>query len=178
MINLKKSLLLAFIISSLMGQEYILKTQHLLQSQGSMTSDSLRLVGGLGASISSNGSNDTLSLNSGFLSAVNGLYKKPPSLVTEIENRISKDADSVIVQAITQDVNGIISANLYVQIGGEENIIEIPMVALNDSVYQASIPDSLLSIKNFRSWVVSIDGMYYDAVSNYCLLYTSPSPRD
>ena len=167
MINLKKSLLLAFIISSLMGQEYILKTQHLLQSQGSMTSDSLRLVGGLGASISSNGSNDTLSLNSGFLSAVNGLYKKPPSLVTEIENRISKDADSVIVQAITQDVNGIISANLYVQIGGEENIIEIPMVALNDSVYQASIPDSLLSIKNFRSWVVSIDGMYYDAVSNY-----------
>ena len=167
MINLKKSLLLAFIISSLMGQEYILKTQHLLQSQGSMTSDSLRLVGGLGASISSNGSNDTLSLNSGFLSAVNGLYKKPPSLVTEIENRISKDADSVIVQAITQDVNGIISANLYVQIGGEENIIEIPMVALNDSVYQASIPDSLLSIKNFRSWVVSVDGMYYDAVSNY-----------
>ena len=154
-------------LSSLMGQEYILKTQHLLQSQGSMTSDSLRLVGGLGASISSNGSNDTLSLNSGFLSAVNGLYKKPPSLVTEIENRISKDADSVIVQAITQDVNGIISANLYVQIGGEDEIIEIPMVALNDSVYQASIPDSLLSIKNFRSWVVSVDGMYYDAVSNY-----------
>ena len=167
MINLKKILLIAFVISILMGQEYILKTQHLLQSQGSMTSDSLRLVGGLGASISSNGSNDTLSLNSGFLSAVNGLYKKPPSLVTEIENRISKDADSVIVQAITQDVNGIISANLYVQIGGEDNIIEIPMVALNDSVYQASIPDSLLSIKNFRSWVVSVDGMYYDAVSDY-----------
>ena len=167
MINLKKRLLLVFIISSLMSQEYILKTQHLLQSQGSMASDSLRLVGGLGASISSNGSNDTLSLTSGFLSVVNGLYKKPPSLVTEIENRISKDADSVIVQAITQDVNGIISANLYVQIGGEDEIIEIPMVALNDSVYQASIPDSLLSIKNFRSWVVSVDGMYYDAVSNY-----------
>ena len=167
MINLKKRLLLIFIISSLMSQEYILKTQHLLQSQGSMASDSLRLVGGLGASISSNGSNDTLSLTSGFLSVVNGLYKKPPSLVTEIENRISKDADSVIVQAITQDVNGIISANLYVQIGGEDEIIEIPMVALNDSVYQASIPDSLLSIKNFRSWVVSVDGMYYDAVSNY-----------
>ena len=167
MINLKKRLHLVFIISSLWSQEYILKTQHLLQSQGFMASDSLRLVGGLGASISSNGSNDTLSLTSGFLSVVNGLYKKPPSLVTEIENRISKDADSVIVQAITQDVNGIISANLYVQIGGEDEIIEIPMVALNDSVYQASIPDSLLSIKNFRSWVVSVDGMYYDAVSNY-----------
>ena len=167
MINLKKRLHLVFIISSLWSQEYILKTQHLLQSQGFMASDSLRLVGGLGASISSNGSNDTFSLTSGFLSAVNGLYKKPPSLVTEIENRISKDADSVIVQAITQDVNGIISANLYVQIGGEDEIIEIPMVALNDSVYQASIPDSLLSIKNFRSWVVSVDGMYYDAVSNY-----------
>ena len=151
MINLKKTLFLVLYFSCLMSQDYILKTQHLLQSQGYMTSDSLRLVGGLGASISSNGSNDTLSLNSGFLSAVNGLYKKPPSLVTEIENRISKDADSVIVQAITQDVNGIISANLYVQIGGEDEIIEIPMVALNDSVYQASIPDSLLSIKNFRS---------------------------
>ena len=97
MINLKKSLSLILCFSSLMGQDYILKTQHLLQSQGSMVSDSLILVGGLGASISSNGSNDTLSLNSGFLSAVNGLYKKPPSLITEIDNRIPKDADSVTV---------------------------------------------------------------------------------
>ena len=163
----KKILFIVLIASLLTAQEFIIKTQHLSQSQGSMASDSLRLVGGLGASISSNGSNDTLSLNSGFLSAINGLYKKPPSLETEIDNKISKDADSVIVQAITQDVNGIISANLYVQIGGEEGIIEIPMVALNDSVYQASIPDSLLSIKNFRSWVVSVDGMYYDAVSEF-----------
>ena len=57
--NLKNSLLLVLYLSSLMGQDYILQTQHLLQSQGSMTSDSLILVGGLGASISNNGSNDT-----------------------------------------------------------------------------------------------------------------------
>ena len=164
---LKKIIFMALIASQLIAQEFIIKTQHLSQSQGPMASDSLRLVGSLGASISNNGSNESLSLNSGFLSAINGLYKKPPSLETEIDNKISKDADSVIVQAITQDVNGIISANLYVQIGGEEDIIEIPMVALNDSVYQASIPDSLLSIKNFRSWVVSVDGMYYDAVSEF-----------
>ena len=164
---LKKILFIVLIASLLKAQEFIIKTQHLSQSQGPMVSDSLKLVGALGASLSNNGSNESLSLNSGFLSAINGLYKKPPSLETEIDNKISKDADSVIVQAITQDVNGIISANLYVQIGGEEDIIEIPMVALNDSVYQASIPDSLLSIKNFRSWVVSVDGMYYDAVSEF-----------
>ena len=164
---LKKIIFMALIASQLIAQEFIIKTQHLSQSQGPMASDSLRLLGSLGASISNNGSNESLSLNSGFLSAINGLYKKPPSLETEIDNKISKDADSVMVQAITQDVNGIISANLYVQIGGEEDIIEIPMVALNDSVYQASIPDSLLSIKNFRSWVVSVDGMYYDAVSEF-----------
>ena len=164
---LKKILFIVLIASLLKAQEFIIKTQHLSQSQGPMVSDSLKLIGALGASLSNNGSNESLSLNSGFLSAINGLYKKPPSLETEIDNEISKDADSVIVQAITQDVNGIISANLYVQIGGEEDIIEIPMVALNDSVYQASIPDSLLSIKNFRSWVVSVDGMYYDAVSEF-----------
>ena len=164
---LKKILFIVLIASLLKAQEFIIKTQHLSQSQGPMVSDSLKLIGALGASLSNNGSNESLSLNSGFLSAINGLYKKPPSLETEISNKISKDADSVIVQAITQDVNGIISANLYVQIGGEEDIIEIPMVALNDSVYQASIPDSLLSIKNFRSWVVSVDGMYYDAVSEF-----------
>ena len=163
----KKILFIVLIASLLTAQEFIIKTQHLSQSQGPMVSDSLKLIGALGASLSNNGSNESLSLNSGFLSAINGLYKKPPSLETEIDNKISKDADSVIVQAITQDVNGIISANLYVQIGGEEDIIEIPMVALNDSVYQASIPDSLLSIKNFRSWVVSVDGMYYDAVSEF-----------
>ena len=150
-----------------MAQGLNIKTQHLSQSQEPMTSESLRLVGALGASISNSGSNESLSLNSGFLSAINGLYKKPPSLETEIDNNISKDADSVMVQATTQDINGIISANLYVQIGGEDEIIEIPMVALNDSVYQASIPDSLLTIKNFRSWVVSVDGMYYDATSDY-----------
>ena len=164
---LKKILFIVLIASLLKAQEFIIKTQHLSQSQGPMVSDSLKLIGALGASLSNNGSNESLSLNSGFLSAINGLYKKPPSLETEISNKISKDADSVIVQAITQDVNGIISANLYVQIGGEEDIIEIPMVALNDSVYQASIPDSLLSIKNFRSWVVSVDGMYFDAVSEF-----------
>ena len=163
----KKILFIVLIASLLTAQEFIIKTQHLSQSQGPMVSDSLKLIGALGASLSNNGSNESLSLNSGFLSAINGLYKKPPSLETEIDNKISKDADSVIVQAITQDVNGIISANLYVQIGGEEDIIEIPMVALYDSVYQASIPDSLLSIKNFRSWVVSVDGMYYDAVSEF-----------
>ena len=164
---LKKILFIVLIASLLKAQEFIIKTQHLSQSQGPMVSDSLKLIGALGTSLSNNGSNESLSLNSGFLSAINGLYKKPPSLETEISNKISKDADSVIVQAITQDVNGIISANLYVQIGGEEDIIEIPMVALNDSVYQASIPDSLLSIKNFRSWVVSVDGMYFDAVSEF-----------
>ena len=74
-------------------------------------------------------------------------YTKPPSLVTEIENRISKDADSVIVQAITQDVNGIISANLYVQIGGEEDIIEIPMVALNDSTIRQVFQTAYCQLK-------------------------------
>ncbi len=167
---LKKITVLLFLLPLLVAQEYLIKMQHLSQSQGptrQMTSDSLKLVGAIGASISNIPSGDTLSLSGGFLAAVHGLYKSPPSLKTEIEDKISKDADSVTVHAITEDINGIISANLYVQIGGSDHVIELPMVAIDDSTYQASIPDSLLTVRNFRSWVVSVDGMHYDAISNY-----------
>jgi hypothetical protein len=151
----------------LVAQGLIIKTQHLSQSQGSMTGDSLRLVGAIGASISNLPSGDTLSLEGGFLAAVTGLYRKPPSLRTVMTDKIPKEAESVNVNAITQDINGIISAILNIQIGGNSDIIEIPMISLDDSTYQASIPENLLTVKNFRSWVVSTDGMYYSTTSNY-----------
>tara|TARA_B100000579_G_scaffold16633_1_gene11798 strand:+ start:2042 stop:3892 length:1851 start_codon:yes stop_codon:yes gene_type:complete len=164
---LKKITIFLLLMPLLVAQGLIIKTQHLSQSQGSMTGDSLRLIGAIGASISNLPSGDTLSLDGGFLAAVTGLYRKPPSLRTEITDKIPKEAESVTVQAITQDINGILSANLYVQVGGSDTVIELPMVSLDDSTYQANIPDSLLTVKNFRSWVISVDGMYYDATSNY-----------
>ncbi len=155
------------LLSIVVGQELVIKTQHISQSRGYMTGDSLKLVGSIGASLTHNGSGDSLSLVGGFLSAVNGIYKTPPTLTTEVSDTIPAGVDSVMVQAIANDINGIISAKLYVQIGGSSEIIEIPMYSLDDSTYQASIPDSLLSVRNFRSWVVTVDGMYYEATSNY-----------
>jgi hypothetical protein len=164
---LKKIFVLLLLMQLLVAQGLIIKTQQLSQSQGSMAGDSLRLVGAIGASISNLPSGDTLSLEGGFLAAVTGLYRKPPSLRTVMTDKIPKEAESVNVSAITQDINGIISAILNIQIGGNSDIIEIPMISLDDSTYQASIPENLLTVKNFRSWVVSTDGMYYSTTSNY-----------
>ena len=73
-------IMLRYILGSLLGfqilmaQGYTLKTQHITQSQGQMSSNSLKLVGTIGSSLNNhNGTGDTLSLSGGFLSAVNGI---------------------------------------------------------------------------------------------------------
>ena len=63
------------------------------------------------------------------------------------------------VQGVLVDMNGIASADLYLQQGGAEETVIIPMVALNDSIFEASIADSLVTIKNFRAFIRGNDNM-------------------
>ncbi len=153
--------------SWVLSQGWVLKTKHISQSGGLMSNDSLKLVGAIGTSISYQGAQDSISLKGGFFSSVSGIYKKPTKLLTEVNDTIKTTQDSVNVQAVAIDINGIRSATLNIQIGGARNILKLPMYSINDSTYQVSIPDTLLSVRNFRSWVVTVDSMYYEAISNY-----------
>ena len=64
------------------------------------------------------------------------------------------------------DMNGIASADLYLQQGGAEETVIIPMVALNDSIFEASIADSLVTVKNFRAFIRGHDNMAYTGESD------------
>ena len=69
------------------------------------------------------------------------------------------------VQGVLKDLNGIASAELYLQQGGSTEPIIIPMVALNDSIYEVAIADSLVTIKNFRAFIRGDDNMAYTGES-------------
>jgi len=158
---------IVLITSFVMSQGWVLKTKHISQSRGDMSNDSLKLVGSIGASISYQKAQDSISVTGGFFSVVNGVYKMPTRLLTEVNDTIKTTQESVNVQAVATDINGIRSATLNIQIGGNSNVLELPMYSINDSTYQVSVPDTLLSVRNFRSWVVTVDSLYYEAISDY-----------
>ena len=54
-----------------------------------------------------------------------------------------------------------------IQLGGSEIPIEIPMTVINDSVFAAEVPESLLTVRNFRAWVVSEDSLLNESISPY-----------
>jgi len=147
-------------------QGYEIRTYQISTTQQSISSDSLVLKGTVGSSPYQNISSDSLQLKGGMTNILTNLFKSPPLLTTFISDTIKKDAMPVIIRAIATDLNGINGANLFIQPGGEEPVV-IAMDALDDSTFVASVPESLLTVRNFRAWIVTEDGMYYETTSQY-----------
>jgi hypothetical protein len=153
-------------LCSLDGQDFKLRTYQVSTTQQSISSDSLVLMGTIGSSLYQNSSSDSLQLKGGMTHILTNLFKSPPLLTTFISDTIKKDGMPVIIRAIATDLNGINGSNLFIQPGGGQPFV-FPMVALDDSTFEASVPESLLTVRNFRAWVVSVDGMYYETTSQY-----------
>lgn len=154
------------ICSILNGQDYELRTYQVPTTQERISSDSLSLMGNIGSSIYHTSSSDSLKLKGGMTPILTNLFKSPPELTTFISDTIKKDGMPVIIRAIATDLNGIHGSNLFIQPGGGEPFV-FPMVALDDSTFETSVPESLLTVRNFRAWVVTVDGMYYETISQY-----------
>ena len=163
-----KKIIGVFIVlnSVLNAQDYELRTYQVSITQQSISSDSLVLMGTIGSSLYQNSSSDSLQLKGGMTQILTNLFKSPPLLTTFISDTIKKDGMPVIIRAIATDLNGINGSNLFIQPGGGEPFV-FPMVALDDSTFEASVTESLLTVRNFRAWVVSVDGMYYETTSQY-----------
>jgi hypothetical protein len=153
-------------LCSLDGQDFKLRTYQVSTTQQSISSDSLVLMGTIGSSLYQNSSSESLQLKGGMTHILTSLFKSPPLLTTFISDTIKKDGMPVIIRAIATDLNGINGSNLFIQPGGGQPFV-FPMVALDDSTFEASVPESLLTVRNFRAWVVSVDGMYYETTSQY-----------
>ena len=154
------------ICSILNGQGYELRTYQVPTTQERISSDSLSLMGNIGSSLYHTSSSDSFQLQGGMTPVIGSLFKSPPELATFISDTIKNDGMPVIIRAVATDLNGINGSNLFIQTGGG-NPVEFPMVALNDSTFEAFVPESLLTIRNFRAWVVTVDGLYYETISQY-----------
>jgi hypothetical protein len=159
--------LFLMLYSLINAQGYELRTHQVSITQQSISSDSLVLMGTIGSSSYQNSSSDSLQLKGGMTQILTNLFKSPPSLITIISDTIKKEGDTRIIGAIATDLNGINGANLFIQRGGEEEPNVYLMDAKNDSLFEAIVHDTLLTVRNFRAWVVTEDGMYYKTTSEY-----------
>ena len=149
-----------------LAQGYEIRTYQISTTQQSISSDSLVLKGALGSSSYQNSSSDSLQLKGGMTQILTNLFKSPPLLTTFISDTIKKDGMPVIIRAIATDLNGINGSSLFIQRGGGDPVVFL-MDALDDSTFVATVPDSLLTVRNFRAWIVTEDGMYYETTSEY-----------
>ena len=104
-------------------------------------------------------SSDSFSVSQGMIGVIQTLSIVPPDIYVSMTDTIFQTGMSINVIGVLKDLNGIASANLHLQKGGSSKEIILPMFALNDSTYEVSIHDSLVTINNFRAYVRGADNL-------------------
>ena len=161
-----KPMLLLLLVKFLWAQDYNVLSSQVTSGQVNSSSDSYNLSSNTASQSAESSSSDSLSLAPGLMGIAQGLYALPPLVSAFIADTIYRDGMPIRVQGILTDLNGIASADLHLQQGGSQESIVIPMTALNDSIYEVSIADSLVTIKNFRAFIRGDDNMAYTGESD------------
>ena len=166
--NIMKNKLLIFtcLISFAFTQNYDLPAYQITGGQENSSSDLFSLNSNTASQTANPSSSDSFSVSQGIMGVTQGLYSLPPVVNAFIADTIYRDGMPIRVQGVLVDMNGIASADLYLQQGGAEETVIIPMVALNDSIFEASIADSLVTVKNFRAFIRGHDNMAYTGESD------------
>ena len=162
----KNYIILICLIWFLQAQDYNIMSSQVTGSQSNSNSDSYNLTSSALSQSVESSSSDSFSVSQGIMGVTKGLYALPPAINAFIADTIYRDGMPIRVQGILTDINGIASAELLLKQGGSEESILIPMTALNDSIYEASIADSLITIKNFRAFIRGDDNMAYTGESD------------
>ena len=157
----------------IIGQDYQMRMSGFSSMSNNSTysegwwDDGIQIKGSLGAPVISQSTGAGVGLTSGFWVVTQGFYTQPPS----VEQFIIMDdelnvGEGVNLKAQFSDFNGILSARIYVDIGGEDSVISFPMER-SDSTFTAFIPDSLVKIQNFIVSAEVVDSLSYAARSSY-----------
>ena len=127
----------------------------------------INLAGSLGLPVITKSTGSGYGLTSGFWVVTQGFYTQPP-VVQEfvIMDPQLQVGQGVNVMAKFSDYNGILNAQIFVNIGGTDSTLTFNMVR-GDSTFTAFIPDSLVKIENFIASVAALDSLYYIAQSDY-----------
>ena len=134
-----KLTLLLLLIQFLPGQDFVLKMAQVTAGQSQASSDAFSLISSTSSQTSEPSQSDSFSVAQGIVSAVQGIYSLPPEVNAFLADTVQKDGMPIRVQGVLVDINGIASADLYLQMGGDDEPVVIPMTALNDSIFEVSI---------------------------------------
>ena len=164
--KMKISFLFLCLIQFVWAQDYDLPVSQVTGGQINSESENYRLSSNTSSLSADFSSSDSFSVSQGIMGVTKGLYALPPVVSAFIADTIYRDGMPIRIQGILTDLNGIASADLHLQLGGSQEPIIIPMTALNDSIYEVSIADSLVTIKNFRAFIRGDDNMAYTGESD------------
>ena len=161
--NLKSNLILLFTLLSFVqvprGQEYKISGAQITSGQVSASSNQYRISSATSSMTSNPTVFDSFSVSLGMIGIIQTISVMPPDINITMNNNLFKTRTSINIVGVLQDVNGVASANLHLQKGGENEEIILPMVALNDTLYQVTVPDTLVTVNNFRAYISGIDNL-------------------
>jgi len=161
-------LLILLIIGNLYPQDYRIQFSYIPIGQGTIQNDSIGINSSIGGNLSKDISSDSFLVGVGFLKTVQNVFSEPPIISNfYFPDNIQKNGESIAISATMYDLNGIDSADLYLQIGGTKNELILPMLKVEDNEYEATIHDSLVSVQGFRARVSSVDNMGQSTISDF-----------
>ncbi len=163
-----RKITLVIIFNLIFSQEYKIQFSHIPIGQGVGESDSIIVSNSIGAILSNDMSSDSFAIGTGFLKTAQNAFSEPPVISNfNLPEFIQKTGQSVSVMAILYDLNGISSADLYLQKGASSNEIIIPMFTGDNGEYIATIADSLIGVENFRARIVGMDNVGFSSSTDY-----------
>ncbi len=161
--NVKANIILLFTLLSfiqvLYGQEYKISGAQITSGQSVASSGQYSISSSTSSMTSKSTISDSFSVSQGMIGVIQTINVMPPDINIAINNNLFQTRTSINIVGVLKDVNGVASANLHLQKGGENEEIILPMVALNDTLYQVTIPDTLVTVNNFRAYISGIDNL-------------------
>ena len=149
-----------FILSGVIwGQNYKITSSQITGGQAVSSSGQYSMSSTTTSQTSFPTSSDSFSVSQGMIGVIQTVNTIPPEVYFSIQDNTFNSGFPINVIGVVKDLNGIATANLHLQKGGTLEEIILPMVALNDSLYEVSIHDSLVTVNNFRAYVKGIDNL-------------------
>ena len=162
---IRNNIIALLAIQFIIAQDFDVLSPQITGGQINSNSETYTISSSTSALSTEASSSDSFAVSQGVTGVVQSLYSLPPVVNAFIADTIYRDGMPIRVQGILKDLNGIASAELYLQQGGSAEQIVIPMTALNDSIYEVSIAESLVTIRNFRAFIRGDDNMAYSGES-------------
>ena len=120
---IRNNILVLLAIQFIIAQDFDVLSSQVTGGQTNSSSDSFNLTSSAASQSTESSSSDSFSVSQGITGITQSLYALPPVVNAFIADTIYRDGMPIRAQGILTDLNGIASADLYLQQGGSEELI-------------------------------------------------------